>query len=84
VEKKKNECVHGHSLNDEWIKTMYQPIGLDKNMHTNKLIMQVYSSSDFESPNMNAALRSLQDRDEDWNEERLNRNNINLNNTNKI
>ena len=69
LQDKLNECVHGHSLNKEWIKTMYQPIGLDKNMKPNKLIMHVYSSSDFESPNMNAALRSLQDRDEDWNEE---------------
>lgn len=68
LNKKYNECVHGHSLNETWCQAMYQPVGCDSQFKLNPLIMQTYVTWEGFSEDNYYKLFSLGDRDKEWEE----------------
>ena len=64
---KMGDSVHGHSLDDEWVKAMFQPVGLDKDLHLNEIILHPYPD-EWYNQTETVDLYCLQDVDKQWKE----------------
>lgn len=68
LQQKMSDCVHGHSLDENWCKAMCQPVGCNARLQLNRLHGKPYPYADPSGNSESRALSLLQDCDGEWDE----------------